>query len=42
MVEVGYKKIRVYILKRQNTVAKYIAAAPIMDLGKRSVQRPEA
>ena len=42
MDEVGFEEIRVYILKRQNAVAQYIATQNIIDLCKRSVQRPGA
>ena len=40
MEEEGFKEIGVYILKRQNTVAQYIATRPILDLCKRTVRRP--
>ena len=42
MEEVGFKEIRVYILKRQNTHAQYIAMQPILNLCKRLVRTLEA
>ena len=39
MEEVGFEEIRVYILKRQITVAQYIATRSILELCERSVQR---
>ena len=40
MEEAGFEKIGAYILKGQNTVAQYITTRPIMDLCKKTVQRP--
>ena len=42
MTESGFKGIRTYITRRQNTVAQYIATRPIMDLYERSTRRPGA
>ena len=42
MEEAVFKDIGVYILKRQNTVAKYIATQTILDLCEQSVRRPGA
>ena len=42
MEEAGFKEIRVYIQKMNNTVAQYIATRPILDLCERSVRRPGA
>ena len=39
MEEAGFEEIRVYITRRQNTVAQYIATRPILDLCERSVRR---
>ena len=36
MVESGFEGIEVYIMKRQNTVAQYIATRPILDFCERS------
>ena len=36
MVESGFEGIEVYIMRRQNTVAQYIATRPILDLCERS------
>ena len=40
MVESGFERIGKYITRRQNTVARYIATRPIMDLCERSSRRP--
>ena len=40
MEEAGFEKVRVYITRRQNTVAWYILTQPILDLYERSVLRP--
>ena len=42
MAKAGFKRIRTYIMRSQNTVAHYIAMQPIMDLCERSVQRTGA
>ena len=42
MEESRFDEIGVYILKRQNTVAQYIATRPIMDLCKMMVWSPGA
>ena len=42
MEEAGFEEIGAYILKRQNTVLKYIAMRPILDLCEKTVQRPGA
>ena len=42
MEEAVFEEIGVYIKRRQNTVAQYIATRPILDLCERSVQRPGA
>ena len=42
MAEAGFKEIGVYVTRRQNTVTKYIATRPIMDLCEQSVWRPGA
>ena len=42
MEEAIFEDIGVYIQKRQNTVAQYIATRPIMDLCEQSVRRPGA
>ena len=39
MAEVVFEEIRVYVTRRQNMVAHYIATRPIMDLCERSVLR---
>ena len=39
MEEAGFEYIRVYITRRQNTVAQYIATLLILDLCKRSIRR---
>ena len=39
MNKVGFEYIRVYITRRQNTVAQYIATLLILDLCKRSIRR---
>ena len=38
----GIQEYRVYITRRQNTVAQYIATQPILDLCERSFRRPGA
>ena len=40
MAESGFKEIGVYFMRRQNTVAQYIATRPIMALCGRSTQKP--
>ena len=40
MEEAGFEDMGDYVLKRQNTVAKYITTRPIMDLYKKTVRRP--
>ena len=42
MEEAVFKEIGVYILKIQNTDAKYIATQTILDLCEQSVRRPGA
>ena len=42
MVETGFEGICKYITRRKNTVAKYIATRPILDLCERSARRPGA
>ena len=42
MMEAGFKGIRKYVTRRQNTVAQYIATRPILDLCERSALRPGA
>ena len=42
MEEAGFEEIRVYITRRQNTAAQYIATRPILDLCERFVWRPGA
>ena len=42
MEEAGFEDIGVYILKRQNTVAQYIAIWPIMGLCKRTARKTRA
>ena len=42
MAEAGFKEIGVYVTRRQNTVAQYIATQPILELCEKSVQRPGA
>ena len=39
MVEAGLKGVGTYIMRRQNTVAQYIATQPILDLCEWSAQR---
>ena len=39
MVEAGSEGIKKYIMRRQNTVAQYIAKLPILDLCEWSAQR---
>ena len=38
--EAGFEEIGVYIQKRQNMVAQYIATRPILNLCEQSVWRP--
>ena len=40
MAEAGFKEIGVYVTRRQNTVAQYIATQPILELCERSIWRP--
>ena len=42
MEEAGFDEIGVYITRRKNTVAQYIATQPILDLFERYVRRPGA
>ena len=42
MEEAGFNEIGVYITRRQNTFAQYIATRPILDLCERSVRRTGA
>ena len=42
MEEAGFEEMGVYIIKRQNMDAQYIATRPILNLYKRSVWRPVA
>ena len=42
MVEASFEEIRVYITRRQNTVAQYIVTRQILDLCERSIRRPGA
>ena len=42
MGEAGFKGIKKYVTRRQNTVAQYIATQPIMELCKRAIRRPGA
>ena len=42
MKETGMVGIRISILRRQNTVAQYIATRPILDLCKQTTRRPGA
>ena len=42
MEEEGFEEIGVYIKKRQNTAAKYIATRTILDLCERFFRRPGA
>ena len=39
MLEAGFKEISVYVIRRQNTVAQYIATQPIVELCERSARR---
>ena len=39
MGEAVFEEMRAYLLKRQNTVAQYIAAQPILDLCEETVRR---
>ena len=38
MEEAGFEEVGAYVLKRQNTVAQYIATRPILDLCKETVR----
>ena len=40
MEETGFEEMVYYVLKRQNMVAQYIATCLILDLCKKTVQRP--
>ena len=40
MKEAGIVRIRISILRRQNTVAQFIATRPILDLCEKAVGRP--
>ena len=40
MVVSGFKRIRTYVTRRQNTVTQYIETRPILDLCERSARRP--
>ena len=40
IAESDFEEIRVYVTRRHNTVAQYIATRPIMDFCERSVRRP--
>ena len=42
MKESGFEGVGTYTMRRQNTVAQYIAKRPILDLYERSAQRPGA
>ena len=42
MDEANFEEIRVYIKRRKNIIAQYIATRPILDLCERSVWRPRA
>ena len=42
MKEAGIVRIRTSILRRQNTVAQFIATRPILDLSEKSNRRPGA
>ena len=42
MKETGMVGIRTSILRRQNTVAQFIATRPIMDLSEQATRRPSA
>ena len=42
MVEAGLEGVGIYITRRHNTVAQYIAMRPIMDFFERSTRRPGA
>ena len=41
-MEAGFEGIGTYIMRGQNTVARYIATLPILDLCERSAWRPGA
>ena len=40
MQEAEFEDMEEYVLKRQNTVAQYIAMRPFLDLCKETVQMP--
>ena len=40
MAEVGLQEVETYVSRRQNTVAKYIATRPIIDLCLMAKRRP--
>ena len=42
MVETVFEGIEKYIMRRENTVAQYIATQPILDLCEQSARRPRA
>ena len=42
MEEAGFEEMGAYFLKRQNTVAQYIATRPILDLCEETVRRTGA
>ena len=42
MGDVGFEEMGTYVLKRQTTVAQYIATRRIMDLYEETVRRPGA
>ena len=42
IAEAVFEEIGVYVTRRKNTVEKYIATRPILDLYERSVRRPGA
>ena len=42
MAEAGFEGIGIYLMRRQNTVARYIATRLILDLYEQSAWRPGA
>ena len=42
MQEAGFKEMGEYVMKRNNTVAQYIATQPILDLCEEAVRMPGA
>ena len=40
MAEAGFQEVETYVYRRQNTVEKYIATRPIVDLCLAAKQRP--